>query len=294
MTVTPEWFTRALAQEPERSSIDVEGVDIELLTWGERGKPGLMLLHGSGAHASWWRFIAPFFAKDYRVAAISWSGMGNSGWRDNYSIDQMSREALAGATAAGLYESATLPVYIAHSFGATPTLRLAIEHPEMMRALVVVDTAAEPRLGAIEQLETPFRDQHRRYDDRDEAKRRFRFLPDDDHAPAYIRRFIGDESLRFDAESGRWGWKFDRQHWKPGDLRIKLWALVPQLRIPVSFIFGEHTSLFSRGSIDRIRDASGRRPPVAIVAGAGHHVMIDQPLVFVETLRRLLPATGGS
>ncbi|NML08419.1 alpha/beta hydrolase [Sphingomonas sp. G-3-2-10] len=289
MSDTPDWFADALAQAPERSFIDVEGAAIELLAWGERGKPGLMLLHGSGAHASWWRFIAPFFAADYRVAAISWSGMGNSGWREEYSIEQMSREALAGARAAGLYDHADLPVYVAHSFGGAPLLRLAIDHPEAMRAVVIVDTAAEPDLGAIEALEKPFREQHRPYDDQGEAKQRFRFLPDDEYAPAYIRRFIGDESLRFDEATERWIWKFDRQHWKPGDLRTKPWALVPQLRVPASFIYGEHTSLFSPESIDRIRDASGERPPIEIVKGAGHHVMIDQPLAFVEALRGLLP-----
>ena len=36
----------------------------------------LLFLHGNGAHADWWSFIAPFFAAEYRVAALSWSGMG--------------------------------------------------------------------------------------------------------------------------------------------------------------------------------------------------------------------------
>ena len=78
---TPAWFDAAIAQAPERTMITVEGANIELLTWGEVGKPGLLLLHGNGAHADWWSFIAPFFAKDWRVAAISWSGMGGSDWR---------------------------------------------------------------------------------------------------------------------------------------------------------------------------------------------------------------------
>ncbi|MGI9170091.1 MAG: hypothetical protein ACR2FH_07955, partial [Caulobacteraceae bacterium] len=36
----PAWFAAALEQAPERSLIPVRGVDIELLCWGERGKPG--------------------------------------------------------------------------------------------------------------------------------------------------------------------------------------------------------------------------------------------------------------
>src|SRR3546814_1904126 len=67
-----------------RSTCEVSGTAIETLAWGERGKPGLLFLHGNGGHADWWRFIAPFFASDWRVGAISWSGMGRSGWRKSY------------------------------------------------------------------------------------------------------------------------------------------------------------------------------------------------------------------
>src|SRR5476651_2293156 len=83
----PDWFTKAIAQEPERSMVPVDGANIELLTWGQRGKPGLILIHGNSAHADWWSFIAPYLAQDYRVAAISLSGMGASDWRDSYSFE---------------------------------------------------------------------------------------------------------------------------------------------------------------------------------------------------------------
>jgi hypothetical protein len=33
-----------------------------------------LLLHGNGAHADWWSFIAPYLANNFRVAAMSWSG----------------------------------------------------------------------------------------------------------------------------------------------------------------------------------------------------------------------------
>src|SRR6516164_9545777 len=80
----PAWFEKALADAPERSLVRVEGANIELLTWGEVGKPGLIFVHGNSAHADWWSFIAPFLAGDYRVAAISFSGMGDSDWRETY------------------------------------------------------------------------------------------------------------------------------------------------------------------------------------------------------------------
>ena len=89
----PAWFEAALARAPERRSVEVEGANIESLSWGERGKPGLLFLHGNGAHADWWSFIAPFFADTHRVAALSWSGMGGSDHREHYSLDTFVAEA---------------------------------------------------------------------------------------------------------------------------------------------------------------------------------------------------------
>jgi alpha-beta hydrolase superfamily lysophospholipase len=80
----PEWFARAVAEEPERSRVAVRGAEVEMLTWGKVGAPGLLFLHGKGAHADWWSFVAPFFSAGYRVSAISWSGMGRSGRREAY------------------------------------------------------------------------------------------------------------------------------------------------------------------------------------------------------------------
>src|SRR6187431_2773691 len=108
----PQWFDEAIAHTPERTFVDVRGAAIETLAWGERGKPGLLFLHGNGASADWWSFIAPFFAATHRVAAFSLSGMGGSGWRDRYSYDLYIDEAFAVADATGLFAAPAKPIVI--------------------------------------------------------------------------------------------------------------------------------------------------------------------------------------
>ena len=71
----PPWFDAALADEPERTFIEVEGAKVEDLAWGERGKPGLMFLHGGAAHADWWSFIAPF-----SPPSAAWSRRHSPAW----------------------------------------------------------------------------------------------------------------------------------------------------------------------------------------------------------------------
>ena len=112
----PAWFGAALAHAPERSFTDVGGTQIETLTWGERGKPGLLLMHGNGANADWWSFIAPFFAADYRVVAFSWSGMGRSDHRDTYGFELFVDELIAVAETAGAFDAGK-PLMVGHSFG---------------------------------------------------------------------------------------------------------------------------------------------------------------------------------
>ena len=118
----PAWFDMALEQAPERSTILVEGANIELLTWGPRGAPGLIFIHGNSAHADGWSFIAPFFAGTHRVAALSLSGMGASDWREVYSFDLYAEEIWQAAQAAGLYDAAVKPIYVGHSFGGGQAL----------------------------------------------------------------------------------------------------------------------------------------------------------------------------
>ena len=47
----PAWFDWAIAQEPERTFVTSGGARIESLAWGERGKPGLLFVHGASANA---------------------------------------------------------------------------------------------------------------------------------------------------------------------------------------------------------------------------------------------------
>jgi len=97
-----EWFKAALDQRPETAWVSSRGSKLEVLTWGTIGMPGLIFVHGVRAQADWWSFIAPFFAKHFRVAALSLPGMGRSEWRDRYDFHDFPADAAAVAQAAGL------------------------------------------------------------------------------------------------------------------------------------------------------------------------------------------------
>ena len=76
--VAPKWFEKAIANKPEVLSVKIKGTKISYNAWGDKSKPGLIFIHGGMAHAEWWSFIAPYFAKTHRVIAMNLGGMGDS------------------------------------------------------------------------------------------------------------------------------------------------------------------------------------------------------------------------
>ena len=94
----PAWFTKAIETKYTDQNVDVDGVNIHYLLWGKEGdsekneKPGLIFVHGNGAHAHWWAFIAPFFINEYQVAAIDLAGAGDSDYCETYTVDIFAKQ----------------------------------------------------------------------------------------------------------------------------------------------------------------------------------------------------------
>ena len=121
----PAWFTRAVASPYETRFAEVGGARVHYQVWGEADKPGLLFVHGNGAHAHWWDFIAPYFTEHYQVAALTFSGMGDSDRRDHYTMDLFAAEEMAVLEETGMLAHAIPPVICAHSFGGFVNLLVA-------------------------------------------------------------------------------------------------------------------------------------------------------------------------
>ncbi|OYY92143.1 MAG: hypothetical protein B7Y45_01075 [Sphingomonas sp. 28-66-16] len=279
------WFVDALAIEPERHRIAVSGTEIELLTWGTLGQPGLLFLHGNGAHADWWSFIAPFFATDYRCAAISWSGMGKSGWRATYDIATFADEALAAIDAAGL-DTASAPILIGHSFGGMPLMYVGAHQSDRIAGGIMVDSFVPPpdRKPRWTSRGSPTR----RYASEAEILERYRFAPEQTSAWPEIVDHIARGSTRYtEADSDGppgWTWRFDPGLWAHMD-RSGVDALVEEVRVPIALIYGAESALVSAASVAAMRRRLPHCPIAVAIPHARHHVMVDEPIALVAALR---------
>lgn len=291
----PAWFQTAVAQAPERDRIPVAGADIETLAWGERGRPGLLFIHGNAAHADWWSFIAPLLADEFRVAAFSLSGMGRSQWRDQYSLELYADEAFAAAEHTGLFEDPQAPVFIGHSFGAFPVIACAARAGARLRAAVVLDApfyTREQRARRDAQRGGPPRTARktRIYSEQDAAVRQFRFMPQQPVEHRFIADFIARHSLReVTTASGTagWTWRFDPMLWARYEGGRTTDAL-QSLGCPLANLYGERSSLVYPEVVASQRDLLPPGSPFIGIADAAHHLMVDQPIALVAALRALL------
>ena len=302
---SPQWFKDAIAQEPERVFVESLGSKLEVLTWGEVGKPGLLLVHGNSAHADWWSFIAPFLADDYRVASMSLAGMGASDWREHYSFTDFAEDAEAVARATGLYDGGRKPTYIGHSFGGGQVFFAAVRHPERMHAAVMVDTGFGPppeelakrqaQMEAVRNIPTIDRPS-RVYPTLEAALARFRLMPPQPAGNPFIADFIARRSLKKvplpDGSGEGWTWRFDPNMWAKLDRERAMGgdpAEAVNVETPMVHIYGAKSRIVEH----RKSGAPSPVPPGMIeieIPDSHHHIMIDQPLALVAALRALLAA----
>jgi pimeloyl-ACP methyl ester carboxylesterase len=286
----PAWFHEAIAQEPERRLVDVDGTPIETLAWGDRGKPGLLLMHGNSAHADWWSFIAPLLADERRVVALSFSGMGGSGRREAYSLDEFKSEAFGAAEACGLFDADEKPVFVGHSLGAMVTAAAAADAGERLKAVVFVDPPFRSPARMVEwrqrRLSTPPRSlPNKVYPSLAAALARFRFLPPQTTEHPYLVDHIARRSLQ--EVDGGWAWRFDPELWLKMRWRDSSQDLT-RVKCPAAYIHGDRSRLMHPEDFEFMWRAPPGRAPVLMIPHAHHHLMMDQPLAFVAGLKGLL------
>lgn len=269
----------------------MDGAEIELLTWGYGDGAGMMLVHGAGAHADWWRPTAPFLAKAAgRVAAFSFSGMGGSDWRTAYAMDVYADELLGAAEAAGLFAARRKPMLVAHSFGCLPAMIAAERHPERFGGLVLIDLyLPSPDRPAAQSRER----KPRRYESLAEARERFILSPPQDCPHSFIVDFIALRTLRRVEGPGEtyWTWCTD----PAASVRVpheQHRARLARLAVPLALIRGECSRLVDHEVDAHVRSVA---PPGTLhveIPDADHHVLLDRPLALVAALRTLIATEG--
>ncbi|WXG43565.1 MAG: alpha/beta hydrolase [Promethearchaeati archaeon SRVP18_Atabeyarchaeia-1] len=115
--------------------IEINGAKLH---YEERGKGDpIVMVHGLGGSIFDWVMQIPFFSKAYRAIAVEMRDHGKSGkWKGSYDIKMFSDDV------AGFIQKLELgkTILFGVSMGGMITMQLELDHPDLVKALVLADT----------------------------------------------------------------------------------------------------------------------------------------------------------
>ena len=124
------------AHPADGARVSVNGADVHVLKAGEAG-PVVLMIHGASANAreySW--TLAPRLSDTHRILMVDRPGHGHSERPDQAETLKVQAEQAAGALKA--LAPGEKAVIVGHSFGGAVSLRLALDHPELVDGLVLL------------------------------------------------------------------------------------------------------------------------------------------------------------
>ena len=248
---------------------------VSTLAWGDR-PPELVFLHGGAQNAHTWDTVA--LALGRPLLAVDLPGHGRSDWREDRDYwPWRNAEAIAEVISQVAPEARAV---IGMSLGGLTAIRLAAQHPELVRRLVVVDVTPgvdmQKSAPIAEFVQGP--DTFPSFDEL--LERTVRYNPT--RSESSLRRGILHNARPL--EDGTWAWRYDKLRPPGGELHFApLWDDVARLQAPTMLVVGSLSGVVVSDDVEEFR----RRKPdvrVEVVDDAGHSIQGDQPLELARLL----------
>ena len=261
----------------------VEHGPVSAIKFGD-APPQVVFLHGGGQNAHTWDTV--IVGLGVPALAIDLPGHGRSAWREDgdygpklnaVAVEPMIREFAADAE-----------LVVGMSLGGLTALRLAVDAPDLVRKLVLVDvtpsaperhtemTDAQKGTVALVQGERTFPT----FDAMLEVT--VAAAPHRDRES--LRRGVFHNAKRLD--DGTWTWRYDAI--TKGEGFEGLWDDVPRLTTPTTLIRGAKSFFVNDDDADAFARTAPGFAGVHIVEESGHSVQSDQPRKLVELLNGVL------
>ena len=265
--------------------VEANGLKFHYLDWGDPANPPLVLLHGVGQTCHTWDLFAAAMSPHFHVMAFDQRGHGDTDWAadKDYSRRSMVKDVEGFTTALGLDRFFLTGM----SMGGANSLSFTANNPDRVEALVVVDVGPRVENKGVQNIRNFMKD-FREFDTLDEAAAVIhKFNP---RRPLeIIRKYTVVYNLK-QLPSGKWTWKYDT-YFSEGHSRIDVKQMQQELSQEVKKI--SCPTLLVKGAESDVLSLDGARllqtaipgSEFALVAGAGHSVMGDNPPGFEAAVR---------
>lgn len=242
-------------------------------TFDWRGPDRLVLVHGFTQTLRSWDHTADVLADTFQVVRVDLPGHGGSA---GVELD------FAG-TAAAIGEAGGRATYVGYSMGGRLCLRLALDRPDLVQALVLV--GASPGLAGDDERAA------RRRSDEELASEIERagtaaFLERWMAQPMFATLTPSPEDLAARLANSPAGLAGALRRLGTG-VQESLWDRLAELKMPVLAVAGQKDARFSLLA-EEMADAMGVNAQVVALAGAGHAAHLERPAGFCRLLAAFL------
>jgi pimeloyl-ACP methyl ester carboxylesterase len=259
------------------------GARLRVLRWGDPTLAPVLLLHGLTSNARRWEAFAETAAGRFHLIAPDARGHGDSSAPPSgYDPHTMTRDLLAVLDTLGVERAAVM----GHSMGGRLGIQLAVEAPERVSRLVVVDMGVGLNREGTERIRESVLRAPQRFESREAAARYIRGA-----RPLYPQREL-ERRLRHNLRptpDGGLEWRHDRRAIeeiyrlaREADLA----ELAGSVRCPALLIWGEASDVLPREGAERT--AALLRAELETMPGAGHSLISDRPEEFGTIALRFL------
>ena len=241
----------------------------------------IVFLHGFTGNTRNWALTVPSLRDRFRCVSIDHPGHGQSGKPTDtafYALPNMAAFAYAAIREIGIEEC----YIVGHSMGGMISQHVILDHPELVRALILVDTAAAP-VNGFESWNEKLRQTART--EGIEAAFDLRSKNDPRAADPAFLRLWREQFLMTSVEAYIGGSLAMRD-------REPLLDRLASLTVPALIVCGENDELFLEPS--RELQAAIPGSDLVIIAGAGHGPAIETPAEFNRTLSGFLDSVHAA
>ena len=273
--------------DPKHGHVNNGPVRLHYLDWGGDGLPPMVLLHGMRDSALSWDTFADSMNASFRVLALDARGHGDSDWAGSggYSFQRHVSDVETLFDALDLEDA----IIVGHSAGGRYAWAYAVENPQRVRALIVVDIDPDPQNAQTARDFSDIAAEPDSWGTLDEFQERLR------HRQVYT----GETELRSQAQAVSRQTKDGTYVWK-ADIRIvteyerpDLWDSWSRIECPVLLVRGRQSRLLTHETAVRMRAAlPAFQVRLAELEGGGHWFHQDFPGAFEATVRWFLDELG--
>ena len=281
----PTWFKESISIKPSERSINDKDGKISYSKWVSKNDSTnlLILIHGTGAHKKWWDPIAPQFLNETNVIAVDLPGMGDSDFRDTYSITDFGKCIFSIIDKEKIEMNIENIYIVGHSLGGQVAAYVASENKNLVTSLVMIDTFIRPPDYDPSQHEGGPLRKIKHYPDKITILERFRLMPKQVCQNTWFLRYIAEYSVK-ETQDG-WRWKFDDLMFNSLE---RLFGYKFSFNCPTLFIYGAESLLMSGNILPNIKNMYSDIMDFKKVDEAAHHVPLDKPLEIIDIIKKRL------